>query len=56
MDEEELEVLDESFRFVLRTSVAKRLESLNVLQWRYTLENYIDRFDLIIGTLEEKVR
>ena len=56
MDEEELEVLDESFRFLLRTSVAKRLESLNVLQWRYTLENYIDRFDLIIGTLEEKVQ
>ena len=56
MDEEVLEFQGASLRFLLRASVAKRLESLHVLQWRNKLEKYIGRFDLIIGTLEKKVQ
>ena len=56
MDKEEVEIVDESYRFLLRASVAKRLESLNVQQWRSTLENYSDRLRLDRGTLGEKVR
>ena len=38
-DHELVELPEESFRFLLRSSIKKRLDSLDVRQWRSILEN-----------------
>lgn len=40
-DNEFVELPEESFRFLLRSSISKRLDSLNVRQWRSILEKQV---------------
>lgn len=56
MDEGAVDVNEDSFIFLLRARVAKRLDSLNVRNWRFILNDRIERFMEFEGTLQNKVR
>ncbi len=56
MDEGDVVVQEDSFIFVLRASVAKRLDSLNFRDWRFILNDRIERFMEFEGTLQNKIR
>jgi hypothetical protein len=56
MHEGDVVIQEDSFIFVLRARVAKRLDLLNFRDWRFILNDRIERFMEFEGTLQNKVR